>query len=176
MMRRILLLGWLWILALPAIGQAEPTASITASWEVCFAPSRDCSRLVVEQVSKAKKTIRVQAYGFTDVAIASALVAAKRRGVDVQIILDRSNRDRTKYTEATFFVHAEVLTLIDARHPIAHNKVVVIDDDLVITGSYNFTKHAQHNAENLILLRSSALARKYIDNWNAHLAHSERMQ
>jgi phosphatidylserine/phosphatidylglycerophosphate/cardiolipin synthase-like enzyme len=155
---------------------AQQPASSTATWQVCFAPSPDCSRLVVEQIARAAKTVRVQAYGFTDVAIAKALIEAKRRGVDVQVILDRSNRDRTKYTEATFFVHAEVPTLIDARHPIAHNKVIVIDGDVVITGSYNFTKHAQHNAENLLILRSVELARRYVENWTVHRAHSETLE
>jgi phosphatidylserine/phosphatidylglycerophosphate/cardiolipin synthase-like enzyme len=90
--------------------------------------------------------------------------------------LDRSNRDRGKYTEATFFVHAEILTLIDARHPIAHNKVIIIDGAVVITGSYNFTKHAQQNAENLLVLRSAELARRYVENWDAHRSHSERLE
>jgi phosphatidylserine/phosphatidylglycerophosphate/cardiolipin synthase-like enzyme len=64
----------------------------------------------------------------------------------------------------------------DARHPIVHNKVIVIDDDVVITGSYNFTKHAQHNAENLLVLRSVELARKYVENWTAHRAHSDELE
>ena len=148
----------------------------SATWQVCFAPSPDCSRLVVAQIAKAAKTIRVQAYGFTDVAIAKALLDAKRREVDVQVILDRSNRLKKKYTEATFLVNEEISTAVDEKHPIAHNKVIIIDDTTVITGSYNFTKHAQQNAENLIVLRSSELAAKYSANWKTHRAHSEKLE
>lgn len=164
------------VLLASTMANAQHAQPSTAIWQVCFAPSPACSRLVVEQIARAAKTVRVQAYGFTDLAIAKAMIDAKHRGVDVQVILDRSNRNRAKYTEATFFVHAEVPTLIDDKHPIAHNKVIVIDDAVVITGSYNFTKHAQQNAENLLVLRSVELARRYNDNWTAHRSHSEKLE
>ena len=164
------------IIILASVAHAQHPSASTATWQVCFAPSPDCSRLVVAQIAKATKTVRVQAYGFTDVAIAKALLDVKHRGVDVQVILDRSNRLKKKYTEATFLVNAEIATSIDERHPIAHNKVIVIDDDVVITGSYNFTKHAQQNAENLIVLRSAELAARYIANWRNHRDHSEVLQ
>jgi phosphatidylserine/phosphatidylglycerophosphate/cardiolipin synthase-like enzyme len=63
---------------------------------------------------------------------------------------------------------------IDAKHKIAHNKVMIIDSETVITGSFNFTKLAEEgNAENLLVIRSKDLAAKYIDNWNKHAEHSE---
>ena len=65
-------------------------------------------------------------------------------------------------------------TLIDAKHAIAHNKVMVIDEETVITGSFNFSKAAeQENAENLLIIHDRALAAKYLENWKAHAAHSE---
>ena len=49
--------------------------------------------------------------------------------------------------------------MIDANHAIAHNKVIVIDGEIVLTGSFNFTKAAQEkNAENLLIIRDPALA------------------
>jgi phosphatidylserine/phosphatidylglycerophosphate/cardiolipin synthase-like enzyme len=54
------------------------------------------------------------------------------------------------------------------------NKIIVIDGELVITGSFNFTKAAQQkNAENLVLIRDPALAARYAQNWDAHRAHSQ---
>jgi phosphatidylserine/phosphatidylglycerophosphate/cardiolipin synthase-like enzyme len=65
-------------------------------------------------------------------------------------------------------------TYIDAEHAIAHNKIMVIDKETVITGSFNFTKAAEeHNAENLLILNSKELAKMYIENWNKHKKHSE---
>jgi phosphatidylserine/phosphatidylglycerophosphate/cardiolipin synthase-like enzyme len=64
-------------------------------------------------------------------------------------------------------------TFIDAEHAIAHNKVMIIDRETVINGSFNFTKAAEEkNAENLLILRSKELAGRYIDNWNRHKQHS----
>jgi phosphatidylserine/phosphatidylglycerophosphate/cardiolipin synthase-like enzyme len=67
-----------------------------------------------------------------------------------------------------------VPTLIDANHAISHNKVIVIDGEVVITGSFNFTKAAQEkNAENLLIIKDQALAARYTENWQAHRQHSQ---
>jgi phosphatidylserine/phosphatidylglycerophosphate/cardiolipin synthase-like enzyme len=56
---------------------------------------------------------------------------------------------------------------------IAHNKVMVIDSRIVITGSFNFTKAAEEsNAENLLIIEDVDLAAKYAKNWQEHLDHS----
>jgi phosphatidylserine/phosphatidylglycerophosphate/cardiolipin synthase-like enzyme len=65
-------------------------------------------------------------------------------------------------------------TYINASHAIAHNKIMIIDKQTVITGSFNFTKAAEEsNAENLLILSSKEVAKAYIDNWNKHREHSE---
>lgn len=62
---------------------------------------------------------------------------------------------------------------IDAAHAIAHNKVMIIDGETVITGSFNFTKAAEEkNAENLLVIHDRALATKYMENWKEHAGHS----
>jgi phosphatidylserine/phosphatidylglycerophosphate/cardiolipin synthase-like enzyme len=66
---------------------------------------------------------------------------------------------------------------ISARLAIAHNKIMVIDGKTVLTGSFNFTKAAEDdNAENLLVIQDPALAAKYAANWQAHLSHSEAYQ
>ncbi|MEO6457390.1 MAG: phospholipase D-like domain-containing protein [Chloroflexia bacterium] len=47
-------------------------------------------------------------------------------------------------------------------HDFMHNKVMVLDD-VVVTGSYNFSRHAQQNAENSLIINSASLARTYRD-------------
>ncbi len=66
-------------------------------------------------------------------------------------------------------------TFIDSKHAIAHNKIMIIDDATVITGSFNFTKAAQEsNAENLLVLHDEKMAWGYEANWEKHFKHSER--
>jgi phosphatidylserine/phosphatidylglycerophosphate/cardiolipin synthase-like enzyme len=115
-----------------------------------------------------------QAYSFTSAPIAKALVKAHERGVKVEAILDKSQKT-DQYKSSTFLAHAGVPTYIDAQHAIAHNKIVIIDQLTVITGSFNFTKAAElNNAENLLVIRSGELATIYTRNWSKHKEHSEK--
>lgn len=155
---------------------AQEPKDIQGSMQVFFSPSGGCSEAIVNTIANAKDSILVQAYSFTSSPIAKALVEAHKRGVACKVILDRSQRTE-KYSEADFLVHSGIDTWIDAEHRIAHNKVMVIDSKIVITGSFNFTKSAETgNAENLLVIRSSELAKKYIANWKKHQEHSERYE
>jgi phosphatidylserine/phosphatidylglycerophosphate/cardiolipin synthase-like enzyme len=115
----------------------------------------------------------VQAYSFTSAPIAKALLAAHTRGVQVHGILDQSQRTE-EYSSADFLANQGVATMIDADHATAQNKVIVIDGELVITGSFNFTKAAQEkNAEHVLTIRDRALAARDAQNWDAHRQHSQ---
>jgi len=83
----------------------------------------------------------------------------------VRVILDKSQRTE-RYSGMTFLIHAGIPTWIDTVHAIAHNKVVVIDGEIVITGSFNFTKAAEaKNAENLLIIQDHELAKLYQTDW-----------
>ncbi len=139
---------------------------------VCFSPRGGCTENIVEQISAAKSEILVQAYSFTSAPIARALTEAFKRGVKVQIILDKSQKSE-KYTSSTFISNAGIPTFIDDKHAIAHNKIMIIDKETVITGSFNFTKAAEEkNAENLLVIKSKELAKVYMENWYKHREHS----
>lgn len=151
----------------------QPQASSPNSIQVYFSPHGGATEAVVSALEHATNTVFVQAYSFTSAPIAKAVVEARRRGVRVQVILDKSQRTE-KYSEADFLNNSEIPTLIDAQHAIAHNKIMIIDDYVVLTGSFNFTKAAEEsNAENLLVINDSALAQKYLGNWHAHEQHSE---
>ena len=95
---------------------------------------------------------------------------------DVVLVLDKSNRTQ-KYSAADYASHAGIPTLIDDRHAIAHNKIMILDGDVVITGSFNFIKAAEEkNAENLLIIRNRDLAKIYIENWEKHKDHSEKYE
>ena len=157
----------------PAQVADAPAAQSLPPIEVYFSPKGGCTEAVVKELAAAKSTVLVQAYSFTSVPIAKALVDAHKRGVEVEVILDKSQKGE-KYTSADFVIHAGIPTKIDAKHAIAHSKIIVIDGQVVITGSFNFTTAAEeHNAENLLVIRSPELAAKYTANWKVHDAHSD---
>jgi phosphatidylserine/phosphatidylglycerophosphate/cardiolipin synthase-like enzyme len=144
----------------PMPGQPSSPGGMT----VCFTPGGNCTDLIVKALGEAKSSILVQAYSFTSAPIAKALLDAHKRGVRVDVILDSSNRT-DKYSAADFLANQGVPTKIDAAHAIAHNKIIIIDGETVITGSFNFTKAAQEkNAENVLIIRDKALAALYTQN------------
>lgn len=140
---------------------------------VYFTPGDSAEMAIVDQLVNAKESILVQAYSFTNPAIAAALADAQSRGVNVVILLDKSHRTQ-RYSAADFTAKSGITTLIDDRHAIAHNKIMIIDGRVVVTGSYNFTKAAEKsNAENLVIIESGAVADKFHNNWQKHRKHSQ---
>jgi phosphatidylserine/phosphatidylglycerophosphate/cardiolipin synthase-like enzyme len=150
-----------------------PQASIPQGVQVFFSPHGGATEAVVNALDHATNSVLVQAYSFTSAPIARVLVDAHRRGVQVQVILDKSQRTE-KYSEADFLKHEGIPTFIDSEHSIAHNKVMILDSYVVITGSFNYTKAAEeNNAENLLVINDPVLAKQYAENWQAHQGHSE---
>jgi hypothetical protein len=147
----------------------RPPLSVTAH----FSPSGGCTDAIVREIKAARREILVLAYGFTSRPIAQALVDAKFRGVHVEVILDHSN-EKDPHSDLHFLLEQKIVPLIDAQHAIAHNKVMVIDGKTLLTGSFNFTQHAEsHNAENLVIIRSHPeLVSAYRHDFNHHKAHS----
>jgi phosphatidylserine/phosphatidylglycerophosphate/cardiolipin synthase-like enzyme len=148
------------------------TVQINAKAQVCFSPEGRCARAVIHAIQAAKKEILVQAYIFTSAPIAKALVEAHKRGIAVEVVLDKSQR-KDAYSPADFVAHAGIPTYIDEQHAIAHNKIMIIDRETVITGSFNFTKNAdEKNAENLLIIPDRELATVYLENYSFHRRHS----
>ena len=142
-------------------------SNICPSYEVCFTPGQPCEQSIIAAISAAKENINVQAYSFTSNYIANALIAVHKNKVNVQIILDRAWLREPKKNQAILaLVEAGIPIWIDDEPSIAHNKVMIIDDKKVITGSYNFTiAAARYNAENVLIITSAELAEKYGNNW-----------
>lgn len=159
----------------------SPSADVfqqtTLNYVVCFTPGGQCTQDIVIAIKSAKKQILVQAYQLTSAPIALALIDANKRGVEVKVILDKSQQHKRRgqlYSPASLLANHGIAVWIDYKPAIAHNKVMVIDRKTVITGSFNFSKAAQYrNAENLLILENAKLARIYADNWQDRLNASE---
>jgi phosphatidylserine/phosphatidylglycerophosphate/cardiolipin synthase-like enzyme len=104
------------------------------TYQTCFTPGENCTGLIVETLNKATRSVYVQAYSFTSAPIANALINLKKRNIDVQVILDKSQIKNNRYSSAKFLINSKIPTWIDYRPAIAHNKVMIIDDRILITG------------------------------------------
>lgn len=137
-----------------------------------FTPPADAAAAVVDVIDQSQSEVLVQAYGFTHNGIAQALIRAHQRGVKVRVLLDQKSETSNRYVIEQM-VNNDLVWRLDGKHAIAHNKVIVVDSSIVITGSFNFTNSAQtRNAENLLVLKSLELADSYKQNWEQHWAHS----
>ena len=138
-------------------------ASTPESMDVCFTPGQSCLPKVIKYIDNAKTSILLLGYSFTSKPITQALIQAKKRGVNVRIVLDHSQQYQ-KYSKEVIQVllNNQMDVRFDHTVKIAHNKVLVIDNLQTITGSYNWTHSAEFkNAENLVFIKSQEVAKKY---------------
>jgi phosphatidylserine/phosphatidylglycerophosphate/cardiolipin synthase-like enzyme len=179
------LLAGIW---LGHLNNAVPQAHLHAnsSLKVYFSPDGGATRELVKLLDAAQKSIEVQAYSFTSKPVIKALIRAKQRGVQVAIILDRSNVEKRNYRTRHYrrlispgldaVYTAGIPTFIDDRYLIAHNKVMLIDGHIIITGSFNFSYAAAHfNAENMLVIQNvPTLFKEYQKNFEFHEKSSQQ--
>jgi phosphatidylserine/phosphatidylglycerophosphate/cardiolipin synthase-like enzyme len=129
--------------------------------EVFFSPAggRFAREELVFQIGRARQEIWVAAYVFTDPKLVTALSEAKGRGVQVRMVFDARNLQDSKDEELK---KVGIPVRVDSNPYTMHDKVMVIDGQIVVTGSYNFSlSAARSNNENLLILTDSALAGQY---------------
>ena len=161
-------------LALGALSFAVPVSSLGTgvAVAVCFSPEEDCTALAVDAIDRAEIQILVSAYGLTTSSKAvEALMQAKRRGVDVRVIADRTTPCERKSGLGPL-AEAGVPIWIDNTVRIAHSKSMVIDSQVTLTGSMNWTGGAAQNSENLNLVASKTIAAAYAGHWHQRLTLS----
>lgn len=161
------------LVAISACVPASPVSSGTGV-EVCFSPEENCAAFADRAIGNAEREILVGAYGLTNGSgIVEALIRAKERGIDVRLIADKTTPcERNSAVEP--LAAAGVPIWIDDRARIAHAKTMVIDGAITLTGSYNWTRGAAANSENLNLISSPAVAAAYAAHWRQRLAVSVR--
>ena len=146
----------------------------TTNFKVCFSPEGQCENVAVNAIESAKKEILVQCYSFTSKPIADALMRAHHNGIKVRILFDRSQL-KAPYSRIHQLTDAGIETTIDYVKGIAHNKIILIDEELVLTGSYNFSKSANsRNAENMLLISNKNLAKIYRNKWHQRLQNRKK--
>jgi len=151
---------------------AVKATATAADIEIYFSPNGGAAAAVGREIDAAKKSVHLLAYSISEHRITKALIDAKTRGVEVRLIIDPSQKTAA-YSTAARASAAGVPTSIDKAHALMHNKVAIIDQAVVITGSMNFTASGdRQNAENTIILRNTPAAAIYEADFAKHLNHS----
>ena len=151
---------------LPAAAMPETTGQ---SIEVGFSPDGTAEALVLRSIASARRSVRLAAYSFTSPKVVRAMLDAKKRGVDVAVVVDYKHNNSSKATRAALnlLVNEGIPTRTIDAYAIQHSKYAVIDGLHVQTGSYNYSDAAANkNSENaLVIWNRRDLANAYNKNW-----------
>lgn len=157
------------VLPTPAINAAEGQEI-----QVAFSPEGGAEALVLKVIRSAEASIRLAAYSFTSPNVVRALIDAKRRGVDVAVVVDRringgETRSNAPREALNLLVNAGIPTRTVSAWTIHHDKFIVADGRHVQTGSFNYTASAaKRNSENvLVIWRNPDLAKNYLTHWQS---------
>ena len=137
-----------------------------------FTPTDDIRTVLIGLLRSEKKHISIAIFMLTDPDIAQAVIQAHQRGVEVEVVADRSCA-QTQWSKLKPLAEAGIPIYIwpqalDATRAIMHNKCIIFactldGRTLLWTGSYNFTKAAsQINQENALILEDDELALTYL--------------
>ena len=140
----------------------NPTLTLGGSSVVnAFSPDDPITDEIVQRLEAAQQSIEVMAFAFTSDPVADQLIAAKDRGLPVRVVMEGRNAKGTG-SEMAKLRGAGVDIHSDGNCYIMHHKVIIIDDHLVITGSFNFTRSAQdQNDENVLIIDDASVAARY---------------
>jgi phosphatidylserine/phosphatidylglycerophosphate/cardiolipin synthase-like enzyme len=134
---------------------------IESTVEVHFSPNGGCREAVMSQLRDARSTVDIAIYTFTSPEIAALLDSVHDRGVNVRIVMDRSQA-AGQYSMFGSLLADGIPARIGAGRGLMHDKFAVIDDSITLTGSYNWTEAAEtRNDENLLVISSGALAEAF---------------
>lgn len=147
--------------------------------DVGFSPEGSAQALVIKTIGSAKHDIHMMAYSFTAPDVMKALIAAKKRGVDVEIVIDENgNRNKASTAAKNLIVNAGIPLRTNHKYRIQHDKVIIVDGDTVETGSFNYSASAEkHNSENAIVIHDDkAVASTYLTHWQSRWAQGQPYQ
>ncbi len=126
--------------------------SSLAKTEVYFSLSDNPQKEIIKNINQAEAFINIAMYIFTDREIALSLVKAQERGVKIRLYLDKEQVDY-KYSQSRLLVQKGIKTRVSTNNYIMHNKFAIIDNRILLAGSYNWTFSANNrNDENLMVI------------------------
>jgi phosphatidylserine/phosphatidylglycerophosphate/cardiolipin synthase-like enzyme len=126
-------------------------------------------QILIKEINTAQKNLNVAIYSLTKENIANAILEAKKRGLDIEVITDKQE-SQSKAQKAILdkFKANGIPVKINSHSGLMHLKLTIIDNKTVCGGSYNYTQNAtEKNDENLIVIRNSNIINEYLTEYNS---------
>ena len=149
-----------------SLQQEKQINFVTNDIGVAFSPKQGATKLIINTIENAEESIFVAAYSFTSKPIADALIRAYQNGIDVRVVLDKSQRT-AKYSAFLEIKKLGLPVRINSKYAIMHNKFMIIDGKILQTGSFNYSQAAEDsNAENVLIISDNiGVVKKYVQKW-----------
>jgi phosphatidylserine/phosphatidylglycerophosphate/cardiolipin synthase-like enzyme len=128
-----------------------------------FSPDDGVAKRLAQLLRGAKSSIYFMAYSFTVDDFGEILIDKQLDGLTVAGIMEEEQIKSNQGTEYDPFIEAGLQVYVDGNEGQMHHKVFIIDQEIVVTGSYNFSASAeQRNDENIIIIHDPRLAALYV--------------
>lgn len=149
----------------PPVVTCPTCPSCVSSIYAKFCPVEDCLGEIVTAIDSSQHSIVLSIYSLTHDDIGDALVRASERGVDVKVLMEF--QQISQYSEAQKLIDVGIPVRKDSNSGYMHNKYMVIDGVIVLTGSVNYSENGvSRNNENLVVIHDTTLAQKYTADFN----------
>ena len=154
----------------------NPAVTVNGSLiEVYFSPQDGTLDHILEVVSTAQESINFLAYSFTSDELAGALIERAGAGVTVKGVFDEDQYHSNTGTEFDRLVNAGIDVRLDGNERLMHHKVIIVDGEIVITGSYNFSNNAEYNNdENTLIIHNQDIASQFMENFQTIYEMTQR--
>ena len=157
-------------------GTPNPTLTVNGSLiEVYFSPEDGTLEHILTAISSAQESIFFMAYSFTSDELAKAVIERAKSGVTVSGVFDEDQYHSNAGTEFESLKNAGIDVRLDGNPRLMHHKVIIIDHQVVITGSYNFSNNAEHNNdENTLIIHNQDIATLFLTEFQQIYAMEQR--
>jgi len=158
------------IIGLAAVLTFSPAARAAPGVEVGFSPEGSARTLVLKVIGEAQRSIQILAYAFQAPDITEALVAARKRGVAVRVVVDKErNTGKASRAAMDIVTRNGVELRTNDRFHLHHDKTIIVDGSTVQTGSFNYAPSAEtKNSENVVVFREMPdIAARFLFHWQS---------
>ena len=123
--------------------------------------------IIIDTIRRAKNEICIAMAYFTSDILIDELYRAKDKGVNIKVIIDNNDKNiNSKLRIANVCSIFKIAKVRPKYKNIMHNKYCIIDNKIVIDGSYNWSKTAKYNEEHIIIVEANEIAEMYMKNFN----------
>jgi len=130
-----------------------------------FSPGDDCENAIVSSIRNANHSVKICVFTISENVITNEIIAAKKRGVSVTIITD-NDKLNDKGSDIRWLADEGVRIRIDQSSSHMHHKFCIVDKEILLTGSYNWTKSAaDRNQENLLVTEDPKMVKAYLNEF-----------